>query len=635
MQRRITLLFLTVVVFAASALAQNGGLYLSKGLEKVYQKGTRTLNGAPGPNYWQNHSDYKIKAELNTETRTLTGHEVITYHNESPDSLKQLVVRLYQDVMKKGNARDFTVSAEDLTDGVKIDTFIFNGTGININDRQNRIYKTATNLLFGKLPEPIAPKTSATIEVKWSLLIPKESRIRMGAYDENTFYVAYWYPQIAVYDDIDGWDRNEYSGMTEFYNDFSNYDFEVTVPGKNLVWASGVVQNAQEILKPEIYARYEKAKQSDEVIRIVTQEDYKNGGVTNGKEKNTWKFKAENVTDVSFATAANYNWDGASVVVDDKTGRRVLTDAAYQDGNKFWDETAYFAQKSVEFLSKEWPGVPYPYPKVTTFNGEKRGGGGMEMPMMTNNGSYEKRGGQIGVTMHEIAHTYFPFYMGTNERKYAWMDEGWATFLTYELADRMDPEAKELEGIITPVSRMMGMEADMPIYTLSSSQKGMAYGVNAYQKPAAAYYILRDYLGADMFRKALHEYMDRWHGKHPFPYDFFYSFNDATGEDLNWFWKPWFFEKGFPDIAIKNVKTVNEEIDVDLEKVGSVPVPAEIKITYKDGSTESVRKNAGIWSGGNSEYTVKVKSKKPVEKVELNTEYIPDSDASNNSFEIK
>ena len=375
---------LTALIFAFSiTLAQKSSVYIPRNIIKAYEKGTRSYDGKPGPNYWINKTDYKIQAEVFPKEHLVKGKAQIKFYNQSPDTLKQITLRLYQDINRKGNARESQISPNDLTDGVKVDTVIVNGKGIAQNTRGGA-WRRGTNLGFGISSSPLAPKSSINIEIKWSVIIPKESRIRMGAYNDSTMYVAYWYPQVAVYDDIDGWDRSNYKGDVEFYNDQNNFDLEITVPAKYLVWGTGAYQNLQEILKPEIYERYKEAQESDGVIRIVGEEDLKNG-VTLKNEKTTWKLKAENVTDVSFAVANSYVWDGISAVVD-ASGRRVLTDAVYPIKSKSWQEVANYAKLSVENLSKLWPGVPFPYFKITVFNGETAGGGGMEMPMMCNNG---------------------------------------------------------------------------------------------------------------------------------------------------------------------------------------------------------------------------------------------------------
>ena len=303
-----------ILILSAATLAQKSSLYIPRNIIKAYEKGTRSYDGKPGANYWVNHTDYKIQAEVFPKEHFVKGSAQIKYYNQSPDTLKQLVFRLYQDINRKGSARDYQLSPSDETDGVQIDTLIINGKGINTKAR-GEVSRRGTNMQVNLLPEKLIPNSSINIEVKWSVIIPKESRIRMGAYNDSTLYIAYWYPQVAVYDDIDGWDRNDYGGEVEFYNDQNNFDLEITVPAKYLVWGTGAYQNLQEILKPEIYARYKEAMESDGVIRIVREEDLINGA-TLKNENTTWKLKAENVSDVSFATTNGYVWDGISAVVD-------------------------------------------------------------------------------------------------------------------------------------------------------------------------------------------------------------------------------------------------------------------------------------------------------------------------------
>lgn len=622
---------LILIISSAAVSAQKSSLYIPRNIVKAYEKGTRSYDGFPGTNYWVNRTDYKIKAEIFPKEHTVKGSAQIIYYNQSPDTLKQLVFRLYQDINQKGAARDYQISQADETEGVKIDTLIINGKGYNTKTR-GEVLRRGTNMQVNLNSEKLLPKSSVNIEVKWSVIIPKESRIRMGAYNDSTLYIAYWYPQVAVYDDIDGWDRNNYKGEVEFYNDQNNFDLEITVPAKYLVWGTGAYQNLKEILKPEIYARYKEAMESDGVIRIVRDEDLLNGA-TLKNEKTTWKLKAENVSDVSIATANNYVWDGISAVVD-AAGKRVLTDAVYPTKSKSWEEVAYYAKLSVEHLSNKWPGIPFPYFKITVFNGETAGGGGMEMPMMCNNGIGGTPASQAGVTLHEIAHNYFPFYMGTNERKYAWMDEGWATFFTSAMLKDIVTGADEFTNNIIGVGRMMGTEMDLPMITPSLTA-GPMLNFNSYVKASISYYVLKDVLGDELFKKALHEYIQRWSGKHPLPWDFFFTFNDVAKEDLSWFWNPWYFERGFPDLGIKSVKSKNGNTEIVVEKIGNVPVPIHLIVTYADNSKENIHRSTASWKTGNNEIKINLKTKKEIQKVELNSKLVPDTDEKNNVFEIK
>lgn len=643
MKKQILLSFFSVTFFIVSfdnSFAQQlPRLFVPENIKAAYKNGTRALDGKPGKNYWINSSDYIIKAELFPETRTIKGREWITFHNNSPDTLKTFMFRLYQNIFKEGGAREFPVDKRDLTNGVNIDTLIIDGNGYSLNERSLGRFgfrSVSTNYFIRKLVKPIPPNSIAKVETEWSFVIPKYSRNRMGAYNDSTFYVAYWYPQIAVYDDIDGWDRQEFTGTTEFYNDFNNYNVEITVPGNFLVRATGELKNAQEVLDSEVYNRYKSAFASDTVIHIITSEDLKNSTAVKNGQKNTWKYSAEHVPDFSFCATGQYLWDGVSVVVDNSTGRRVFTDAVYPEGAAFWNEVASFARQSVEYFSKEQPGVPFPYPKITVFNGERNRGGGMETPMMCNNGQYRTRGGQLGVTAHEIAHTYFPFYMGINERKYAWMDEGWATYFTYGVVKKEAPDEDEFPGTVHTLSVALPTEAMIPPMILSyEATGGSGYTLMAYPHAAFAYTMLRDILGKDVFAETLHEYIKRWNGKHPTPYDFFNTFDNASGKNLNWFWKPWFFEKDYADLAIKNVEADRSVYKVVIENIGGLPLPVNLKLTYEDGKEDSIYNTAEVWKDNNDEITINIPTKGKIKKIELGCDLIPDSDKSNNTYDIE
>ena len=439
--------------------AQNDSLFYPLNIKKAYNNITRSYNGKPGSRYWQNHSVYHINVEIDPETSILKGEETVNYFNDSPDTLKQIVLRLYQNIYKKGNPRQFAVSAADLTDGMSINTMEINGEEIDLNNREKVNY-TFTNM-FITLPSPLLPGKNIELKTDWQFHITQKSNIRMGQYGNGNFFIAYFYPQIAVYDDVDGWDRYEYFGAVEFYNDFSDFDVAVTVPSGYLVWGTGILNNPEKVYKKELYKKYQLAENSDTVVHLITAEDYEKGKLTRGGNKNTWQFHAGNVTDFAFAASEHYLWDATSLVVDSATGRRVLTDAIYPDSARNFDKVAGFAKTTIAYLSNELPGVPFPYSHITVFCNGKNGGG-MEFPMMVNNGIEEDLDGTLGLTFHEIAHNYFPFIMGINERKYAWMDEGWATFLPRETIERYDTGADYQKKLVKRYLATAGGETDIP-----------------------------------------------------------------------------------------------------------------------------------------------------------------------------
>ncbi len=619
-----SLIFLTTLSFA-----QRTSLPIPLNIQKAIDKGTRTLDGKPGPNYWQNKAEYKIKAELEPKTRIITGQETIVYFNNSPDTLKQIVVKVLPDLYRKGNSRDFEISPNDITDGIHLREISVNGEEIKTDGTDKAIRREGTNLFITpKLP--MAPKSSIEIKFSWSFILPKESNVRMGTYDSTSFFVAYWFPQVAVYDDIDGWDIVNYNGQVETYNDFSNYEIELTVPKNFIIWGTGLLQNPEEVLSTEIFERYKKANSSDTVVKIIEEKDYKSGLVTADKEKLIYKFKADYVPDFVFATSDHYLWDGSSLIVDKKSGRRTFISAAYKKESKDFYMVAELARKAIESFSTHIPEIPFPYPKMTVFNGE----GGMEFPMMVNDSSEPELQRTVHLTSHEISHTYFPFYMGINERKYAWMDEGWATMLPFDFqtanAPGYDPRARNAISF----SEFAGNEQDVPPMVLSYELRGASYRTASYRRPGAAYEFLRQMLGDELFKKCLYEYINRWNGKHPIPFDFFFTFNKTDGQNLDWYFKPWFFENKYPDLSLV-AKIVDGGVSVNVTNKGGLPVPVKLKFYYEDGTNEFVyEKNADEWKNGNVAVTTFLQTKKKVKKIELGTTQIPDVNPNDNIVEF-
>ena len=629
MSRSSKLFIILFCSISFTVFGQSKKLYTPLEVENALSKGTRSLEGRPGPNYWQNSADYKIRAELNPDSSTLKGHVDITYYNNSPDTLKSIFIRLYQDILKKGSARDWYVGNVELHDGVKITNLKVNGIDVNMDPSHRELFYTSTNMMI-KLSENFAPNTSLKIEMNFSFKIPQIIRLRMGNYGDGDYFVAYWYPQIAVYDDIDGWDKQEYTGSVEFYNDFNNYEFEISLPDSFVVWATGELQNEKEVFKENIIKKLDKAKESDKIVQIISPADFAADRVTIKNGTNTWKFIASNVPDISFCLSNNFNWDAASIEVE--PGRRVLTSAVYENGTINFDKATEYSRATIEYLSEQLPGYPYPYPQVTTFCNKGRGGG-METPMMANDGAPESLGRYVGLVFHEIAHNYFPFMMGTNERKYAWMDEGWASFFPIELVDKLLDNDESYAGRVKSFENNSGKEAELPPMIVSYSNRGEARTA-AYDRPAVAYKELYELLGRDLFKKSLLEYINRWIGKHPIPSDFFYTFDQVTNEDLSWFWKPWFFEFGYPDLAIDSVIKETDGITVNINKIGNMPVRVLLQIEFEDGRIENLQKSARVWKD-KDEFIIEYKSSEKIKNVKLGDPTIPDINQNNNFYSLK
>lgn len=620
-----------MIVLTSSVIKSQTSLYMPLDIKKVYSNGTRNYDGTPGKYYWQNSADYKIHVQVFPIEKLLKGIETITYFNNSPDTLKEIVFRLYQNIYQFGAPREFRINKKDLHDGIKIHEIKINNVGFDPDTAKN-VWFNATVMRLS-LRENLLPHTSINLGFNWEVTLPSESNIRMGVYDSTTAMVAYWYPQVSVYDDVHGWDNDPYTGSQEFYNDFNNYDVTIEIPNTFNVWATGVLQNAGDVLSQKTLERYKKAESSEEVVNIIRKEDLNSINFNQSSPTNKWIYSAKYVTDFAFSYSDHYLWDAVTAVVDSVRMRKTMISAAYNQKSDDFYEVADIAKKIIQSYSFGFPVIPFPYPRMTVFNGE----GGMEFPMMVNDGSSKQRSGTVYLTAHEIGHTYFPFFMGTNEREYAFMDEGWATILPLDLLPVIEPSSSDREkNLAEGFARNAGDEDELPQIIPSSNLRGYrTYRTSAYTRPALAYMFLRDALGKETFLKGLHEFVKRWNGKHPIPYDFYFSFNDALNQDLSWYWKPWFFEFGYPDLAVKSVSLKKNRLKITVEKIGSMPIPVALKLVYKDGKTKDHYENTSIWKDGKTlkEFTYPVEGE--VTTVILGKDEIPDTDKSNNIFEFK
>jgi hypothetical protein len=375
---------------------------------------------------------------------------------------------------------------------------------------------------------------------------------------------------------------------------------------------------------------------SDDIVSIATPKEIAEGKVTTANSVNTWSWTATDVSDMAAGLSNHYAWDASSVVVDDATGRRASVQSAYNDSATDFHRMVEFGRHALHWLSHNWPGVPYPFPKTTIFQGYAD----MEYPMMVNDNTNEDPIFSRFVAEHEIAHTWMPFYMGINESRYAFMDEGWAT--TFELligrADLGTTKAEELyrEFRINGYTYDPSPAEDLPIITPADALKGIAYGNNAYGKPSLAYLAVKDMLGDELFRKCLPTYMERWHGKHPIPWDFFYSFNDASGQDLNWFWTNWFFTNNYLDIAIDKVEenTPNGTL-VHVGNIGGFAMPFDLDVTYNDGSHERFHQSPAVWHADQRHMTITLPAGKKLRTLHLDNGIYVDADPSNNRWPAK
>jgi len=615
---------LALFLFGATACFAQTSLPVPLNIQAAYNKGTRSPNGMPGKNYWQNKADYTIKVNFDPHSRLLDGTVSIDYTNNSPDTLHEIWFKLYPNFYKKGVVRNMPVRPEDITDGVKIKKLVI---GQQEQDTSS-LGIDGTNMVQ-HIPA-LLPKQALHIDIAYSYTLNKTSHVRTGQVDSGAFFIAYFFPRIAVFDDIDGWNQNPYLGSEEFYNDFCHFNAEITVPGNYQVWATGNLTNPNQVYTDRYVKKINDAGLSDKVTDIITKADLKEGNISPHNATNTWKFAADSVTDLAFAISNHYIWKAGSLMVDPKTGRRTRVDAVFNPVHQDYYPVINYARKTVETMSYNFPKWPYPYPHETVFDGLDQ----MEYPMMVNDNPQEKVPDDISLTDHEIFHTMFPFYMGTNETKYGWMDEGWATIGEWVINQFIDPSIVDTFGV-PQYENVAGKEADQPIITLTTQLSGPSFEPDSYGKPGLGYYYVRDMLGDALFTKALHYYIQQWHGRHPMPYDFFNCMNTGSGQNLNWFWKRWFFDNGAPDLAITRVTKQKGQYTILITNEGGKPVPIDLTLTFSDGSTQLVHESVAIWKNDNKTFTITHSNLKRLKKMVLGTTYDPDINKQNNFWEEK
>jgi hypothetical protein len=621
------LVFLLLALFGSRPLMSQS-LYVPRDIKEAYKKGTRSPDGRPGANYWQNKGRYDITLTATPPDRTIRGSETISYVNNSPDTLTAITFRLTGNIHKPGAGRERSANPEYLNAGVIIDSYAENGKEKtwhnNPNDGTWRQVRLNT---------PLLPHDSIRLDLSWHYEASLESN-REGMIDSTTFFLAYAYPRVAVYDDYAGWDHIDFNDMQEFYNDFNDYTLQVKAPANYIVWATGDLQNPNEVLNPGYAQKLAASLSSDNIISIATPGELATAKVTRQNQLNTWIWRSNHITDVACALSNHFAWDASSVVVDAATGRRSSVQSAYNEKAPDFHYMVGFGRHALDWLSRNWPGVPYPFSKTTIVQGFAD----MEYPMMVNDNTTPDTVFSRFVAEHEIAHSWFPFYMGINESRFAYMDEGWATTLEL-LIGRSDLGPERAESFykqfrVNGYTYDPSFTEDLPIITPTDALTGSAYGNNAYGKPSLAYLALKDMLGDDLFKKCLHTYMDRWHGKHPIPWDFFYSFNDASGKNLNWFWNNWFFSYNYLDLAID---AVNENKGaVQIRNIGGFAMPFNLVVTYADGSSERLHQTPAVWAADQSQTTVSLpKSGKKWQSIRIDNGIYVDADATNNTWIAK
>ncbi|MCB2222225.1 MAG: M1 family metallopeptidase [Bacteroidetes bacterium] len=587
-----------------SIKAQETLFYEPVNIHHAYDKETRSRNGKPGPLYWQNQANYKMDIQFNPLTRELKGNALITYFNNSPDTLKEMILHLFPNVYKTGMNRDFEIDPADASQGMQITSLTIGGKIVDISSTSEMmVYDQTLARLSLKSPlDYILPDTTVNMAVSWEYTVNASSHMRTGQIDSASYFIAYFFPRIGVYDDIDGWNDYYYRGTTEFYNDFGNFDVSIELPAGYVVWATGQLQNPAQCLTMKYLNRYLMALDTNVMIRIIDQQDLLYRDFTPPDPEVIWNFKADHVTDFAFALSDHYLWDATSVVVDKNTEQTTLIQTAYDQNSADFFKVNPIAKKAVEYMSFDFPKIPFPYPQVTVFNGLDM----MEYPMMVNDISLEDIKGTFSLTAHEIFHNYFPFSTGNNERKYAWMDEGITSFfelvMMREIVDENYLSIYKYDSYKTE----FGHERDLPLIAPSELIRPPHYYHNSYSKAVLFYLTLDQEMGREQFTAFLQMFSETWKGKHPTGYDFLYALSNFTSQKFNGLIQPWFFKFGYVDYAIENVQQQDDQLNITIHRKGILPSTIILAATDVKGEIRKVRINPSEWDKDSDVYHARI-----------------------------
>ena len=580
------ILFLFLILLSMGAQAQEANKWQGK-FEQLDQllptpNEYRTGSGAPGPRYWQQRADYVINAELNDNNQSISGSETITYFNNSPDALTYLWLQLDQNInLKNGmtqkseetTLRD-SATTRELAADLKLHDFDggFKIKSVKSADGKAMPYTINYTMMRVDLAQPLAPGKQISFSVEWAFNINNrmhdmtfnDGRSGMEYFPEDGNYVyiiAQWFPRMCVYDDVVGWQNKQFLGQGEFTLSFGNYTVNLTVPADHIVAATGMVQNAKEVLTTEQQTRFEKAKTTfDKPLMIVTQAEATAKEKTKATDKKTWKFYAENVRDFAFASSRKFLWDAQAVKVGNNTP---LAMSYYsREGNPLWSQESTKAIKNCLITYSKYS-IDYPYPQATSVHSASLG---MEYPMICFNGARPNKDGSfsdrtkwglVGVVIHEVGHNFYPMIINNDERQTTWMDEGLNTFVQYRTQLEHYPDMPQRRGPAAGIVPYMNSDPELqrPLMVNSETVARQNFGNEQYAKCATALNILREtVMGPELFDKAFKEYGQRWAFKHPKPADFFRTLEDASAVDLDWFWKGWFYTTDQCDQSVENVK---------------------------------------------------------------------------------
>ena len=603
----------------------------------------RSASGEPGPAYWQNRADYKITTTLDTAKHTVTGSVVITYKNNSPDALPFLWLQLDQNIYKQDSRAQSTTlltggrwANREFTQGDELKSVqvVSNGKATDvkysINDTRMQVW----------LPTAVTAKTGTVqLKIDYSFMVPEYGTDRMSRLETKNgwiYEIAQWYPRMCVYDDVLGWNTLPYLGAGEFYLEYGDIDYTITAPSNLIIVGSGELQNPNGVYTSAVLSRLNQAKNSDKTVTIISADDLKGIAYHPNNASLTWHFLCKQTRDVSWAASKAFIWDAAKINL--PSGKKALAQSVYpveSAGDSAWGRSTEFTKGCIELYSKEW--FEFTYPSATNVAGRV---GGMEYPGIVFCSWKSKQGDLWGVTNHEFGHNWFPMIVGSNERKYPWMDEGFNTFINgVDSKVFNNGEFDEKQDIQRMANYMFNPKADA-IMTIPEVTQQNYLGVAAYFKPGAGLDILRNHiLGHERFDSAFRTYVARWAFKHPTPWDFFRTIENVGGEDLSYFWRGWFMTNDKLDQGITDIKYVDNDptkgalITVVNNEQMVLPVP--LSIEYENGKKDSITLPVEIWQRGGS-WTFQYPSTTPIAKITIDPDHdYPDVNPSNNVFEGK
>lgn len=604
----------------------------------------RSASGEPGPKYWQNRSDYKINATLDTTTHKVSGDVEITYTNNSPDNLKFLWLQLDQNIYRKDSRGTATTTEaggryanQKFTEGYIIKSVSTDFAGKTFTP----VYNVTDTRMQVWLNEALkASGNKIKIKIAFEFEIPVKGTDRMGQLKTKNgivYQVAQWFPRMCVYDDIQGWNTMPYLGAGEFYLEFGDFDFNITAPADMIVVGSGELLNNQECMTPEQLKRWNEAKNSDKTVMLRNETEVTDKKSRPAKSTCTWKFKILNARDIAWAASRSFVWDAAKINL--PSGKKSMAVSVYPVESikkNGWQRSTEFTKASIEHYSKMW--FEYPYPVAINVAGAVAG---MEYPGIVFC-SYSDSGADLwGVTDHEFGHTWFPMIVGSNERKYAWMDEGFTSFINGMSTDEFN------DGEFSSQS-FFGI--DMTNYVFSDQMDGLYntpeviqqanLGVAAYEKPSIMLHVLRDVvLGKERFDLAFREYINRWAYKHPTPWDFFHTMENVSGEDLGWFWRAWVLNTWKLDQGLKDVKYIRNDptngVTITIENLEKMPMPVIVLVKEENGKEHTLNLPVEVWQRGTN-WTFGVNTTSKVIDVVLDPDkLLPDINRSNNKMKEK